>query len=236
MTNQAVIAKVGNSGMVRSFDCTSTDGTTFTGVSQLLIDVDSNQNLGILIPGQSIDSVQVQYTAGVCQWRIINSNTLMVARSGWGQQLNYVCPMESKIVPYVVQPTDLLQVFTEAVNSTAGDTEIQAWLTTTSGKESFSVTVLENDTATAMTNSITGQGLGDWAFGSTLVKVEVAAEGGAFINQVDVVDQVGGVIWSSYGNTKLPTAGGKSTMTNLVVPANLKVAKGWSIRVYATTA
>ena len=236
MTSQAILAKVGNPGMVRTFDCASTDGTTFTGASQLCVDVDSNQNIGILIPGQVIDSVQLSYTAGVCQWRIIESTTLQVARSGWGQQVGYICPMESRIAPLTVKPSHLLQVFTEAINATAGDTEIQAWLTSTAGKESFAVTTAADNTATAMTNSITAQGLGDAMFGATLTRIEVQAEGGAFVNQVDIVDQIGGVVWSSYGSTRLPTAGGKSTMTNLVVPVNLKIQKGWSIRVYATTA
>ena len=234
MSTQSIKAKVGNNMLTRSFSDTATDGTVFT--SNNLLDDNANQNLGILIPGVTISQVQMTYTGGLAQWRIINSQNQVVARHGFASKVQYVCPMECKIAPYSVKPTDLLQVFPKAVNATAGDAEVLAWLTTSGGIESFQATTAADNTLIAMTNSITGQSLGDWAFGKNLTRMQMQAEDGAFIAEVQVIDQTGSVVWSTIGNTRLPTAGGKSTQVNLDIPCGLMVQKGWAIKVSTVTA
>jgi len=220
--------------MARQFADAATDGTVFT--TNNLLDINAAQNLGILIPSVTVDSVQMTYAGGLAQWRIINSQNQVVARKGWASQLRYVCPMESKIAPYTIQTTDLLQVFCKAKNDTAGDTEVMAWITTTGGVESFQVTTAADSTLTAMTNSITGQSLGDWAFGKSLNRIQLQCEDGAWLSEVAVFDQTGSKVWTASGNTRLPTAGGKSTHVNLDIPCSIQVGKGWVIKVSTITA
>lgn len=234
MTTQSIVATVSNPSMARQFADTATDGTVFT--TNNLLDINAGQNLGILIPNITIDSVQMTYAGGLAQWRIINSQNQVVSRKGWASQLKYVCPMETKIAPYKILPTDLLQVFCKAVNATSGDTEVMAWLTTTGGVESFQVTTAADSTLTAMTNSITGQSLGDWAFGKTLNRIQIQCEDGAWLSEVAIYDQTGSKVWTAKGNTRLPTAGGKSTHVNLDIPCNINIGKGWAIQVSTITA
>lgn len=234
MSTQAIVAVVGNNNMTRTFDLTATDGTVFT--TQNLLDTNADQNLGILIPGVVIDSVQCTYAAGLAQYRIINSQNQVVARQGFASKATYVCPMEAKIPPYKIQPTDLLQVFCKAVNSTSNDSEVMAWVQTSGGIESFSVTTTSDNSPTEMLNSITGQTLGDWAFGKTVQRISLQLEDGAFLNDIEIYDQTGSIQWTALGNTRLPTAGGKSTLVNLDVPVGIKVEKGFALKVSATTA
>ncbi|PXY76674.1 MAG: hypothetical protein CXX81_14010 [Methanobacteriota archaeon] len=234
MSTQTILAIVGNRNMTRSFTDSSTDGTVFN--SNNMLDTVASQNLGLLMSGTVIDHVAVTYAGGVAQWRIINSQNQVVARQGWASKVNYSCPEECKIPPYKIQPTDLLQIFPKAVNATSGDTELMAWVTTTGGIESFQVTTAADATLVEMTNSITGQSLGDWAFGKTLTHISVSAEDGGHLDACNVYDQTGSLVWSSYGQYRLPTAGGKSTQVNLDVPLNIKVEKGFVLKASATTA
>ena len=234
MSTQSIKAKVGNKMMTRAFSDTATDGTVFT--TNNLLDDNANQQLGILIPNVTIDSVQMTYTGGLAQWRIINSQNQVVSRYGFASKVAYVCPMEASIVPYVVKPTDLLQVFPKAVNATAGDAEVLAWIHTSGGIESFQATTAADNTLIAMTNSITGQSLGDWAFGKTLTKLQMQVEDGGFIAEVVILDQTGSKVWQTMGNTRLPTAGGKSTIYNLDIPCGIKIEKGFAIEVSTVTA
>ena len=220
--------------MARQFVDSASNGVVFT--TNNLLDINAAQNLGILIPNITINNLQMTYTGGLAQWRIINSQNQVVARKGWASQLRYVCPSECEIVPYKIQSTDLLQVFCKAVNATAGDTEVMAWITTTGGVESFQVTTAEDSTLTAMTNSITAQSLGDWAFGKTLNRIQIACEDGAFLSEVAVFDQTGSKVWTAGGNTRIPTVGGKSTHVNLDIPVGINIGKGWAIKVSTITA
>lgn len=234
MTTQSIKAKVGSMGLVRSFSDTATDGTVFT--ANNLLDDNAQQQLGILIPNVTIDQVQCTYTAGLAQWRIINSITQQTQRRGFASKTGYVCPSETAIPPYTVNKADILQVFPKAVNATAGDTEVMAWLVTNGGTESFSCTTSADSTATAMTNSITGQSLGDWCFGQMLRKIAIQCEDGAFLSEVRILDQTGSNIWSAFGGQRLPTAGGKSTHTNLEIDCNIPISKGYAIQVLTVTA
>ena len=166
---------------------------------------------------------------------MVNSQDNVVSRIGWGSLANYVNPEECKITPYTIKPTDLLQVFCKAVNATGGDTEVMAWVTTSGGVESFNCTTAENSTLTAMTNSVTGQTLGDWAFGKTLTRIEIQCEDGAFLSECAVIDQTGSKAWTGGGSTRLPTAGGTSTKLNFEMPVGISVAKGFALQVSTVT-
>jgi len=235
MTTQAIAASVGNPSMARQFVDTATDGVVFT--TNNLLDINAAQNLGILMPNITINSVQMTYgTSGLGQWRIINSQNQVVARYGFLSNVGYVNDDECMIQPYAIQPTDLLQVFCKPTNATGGDTEVMAWVTTTGGVESFQVTTAEDNTLTAMTNSITGQSLGDWAFGKQLTRIQLAAETGAFVPEVAIIDQTGSKVWTAKGSQRLPTAGGTSTHVNFDMAMGINIGKGWALQVSTVSA
>ena len=235
MTTQAVTATIGNNMMSRDFTDTATDGTVFLGNNML--DTNSAQNIGILLPNQVINQVQVNYAGGVCQWRIFDSVSQAVSRVGFGSKLNYTCPMETAIPAYTLKKTDILQVFPKAVNATANDSEVLAWVYAQGMQaQSFQATTAADNTATEMTNAVTGQTIGDGFFGKRLNRICIQAEDGALINDVELIDQTGSVVWKARGNFRLPTAGGKSTQTNLDIPCGVMIQKGWALKVSATTA
>jgi len=236
MTTQAVTATIANKGMARTFSLTATDGVVFT--TNNLVDTNASQNLGILIPNQSIDQMQMVYgTSGLGQWRIFDSVSQQISRVGWLSPINYVCPMESRIAPYSIKKTDLLQCFIKQTNATAGDSEVMAWLTVDGQQsQSFQCTTLVDKTALEMTNSITAVGLGDAFFGKRLNRIEVACETGAFLWEIQITDQTGSIVWRSSGSNRLPTAGGKSTQTNLDIPCGILVEKGFKIYALTITA
>ena len=235
MTTQAVTATVGNARMSRDFTDTATDGSVFLGNNML--DTNSTQNIGILLPNVTINSVQLNYAGGVCQWRIFDSVTQAISRVGFGSKANYICPEECMIAPYTLKKTDILQVFPKAVNATSNDSEILAWVYAQGMQaQSFQVTTTADNTATEMTNSVTGQTIGDGYFGKTLARICIQAEDGALVNDVELIDQTGSVVWKARGNYRLPTAGGKSTQVNLEVPCGIVIEKGWALKVSATSA
>ena len=229
MANQNINAKVSNPTLSRDFFLDAVQGTVFT--TNNLLDTNAAQNLGILIPGQSITNLQMTEVAGVGQWRIINSQNQMVSRFGFVSQAGYVDPSECIVAPYSILSTDLLQVFCKGTNAGANTSEVLGWITTSGGVESFQVTTTADNEMTAMTNSITGQSLGDWAFGKSLTRIRLQSQTDSFVTQVQVIDQTGSIVWSTYGNTRLPTAGGKSTTVNLDIPCSLTVQKGWALKV-----
>lgn len=234
MSTQTILATVSSPTMARQFTDTATDGVVFT--TNNLLDVNAAQNLGILIPGQMINNIQMTYgTSGLAQWRIINSQNQMVARQGWASKTPLCVPADCNIAPYTVAPTDLLQVFCKIINATSNDTEVMAWVTTSGGVESFQVTTAEDNTLTAMTNSITGQSLGDWSFGKTLTGIELACEDNAFCIEVAIIDQTGSKVWTGKGSTRLPTAGGSSLYTNFKMPMGIPISKGYALQVSTVT-
>jgi len=236
LTTQAVSAVVANANMARVFNGTITDGVVFNTAN--LTDSLASQNLGILIPNQTIDQVQMTYgTSGLGQWRIFDSISQKVSRVGFLSNINYVCPMETKIAPYQVKKTDLIQCFIKQTNATTGDTEVMAWLTVDGQQsQSFEVTTAADSTPLALTNSITGVGLGDAFFGKRLNRIQVACETGAFLSEITITDQTGSTVWRAGGSTRLPTAGGKSTQVNLDIPCSIMVEKGWTIQASTITA
>lgn len=231
MTAQNVSAVVGNASMSRVF--TKTDATDGVFESNNLTSSQSGVNLGLEMPGVTITSVQAVYTEGAAIWRIIDATTNRVSRYGMASKDGYTCASSSSIPAYVVKSTDLLQIYPVAVNSTPQNAEVLAWVVTNAGVEPFGVTVTTTE-ATEMKSLITSQTLGDYAFGKRVQKVCIQAEDGALLDEVTVLDQTGGTVYTAYGTYRMPTAGGANAYTNGEYMTALTIAKGWTIKVAVT--
>jgi len=177
--------------MSRLFTDTSTEGVF---ESNNLQSAQSGVNLGLEMPGQTITSVQATYTDACGLFRIRDSVSNQTSRYGFATQAGYTCSKSAQIPAYVVKSTDLLQMYTKALNSTPNDSEVLAWVITNAGPEPFGVTTTADDTLTEMVSLITGQSLGDFAFGKRLQKVCIQTETGSNLNKVTVIDQTGGTV------------------------------------------
>ena len=112
MTTQSCVAFCGNSNMSRVFlNSGATDGQF-----NLLSSQNASQNLGLEMPGVMIDFISCTYTAGTGLYRIIDSVTQRVERMGLMSKVGYVCQGETKIVPFKVKSTSLLEVYPMVVN------------------------------------------------------------------------------------------------------------------------
>lgn len=233
MTTQDVSAIVGNASMTRKFVKTGATDGVFE--SNNLTSSQSGVNLGLEMPGVTITSVQANYAGGGAVWRIIDATTNRVSRYGMASKSGYTCSASTSIPAYVVKSTDLLQIYPVAVNATPTHAEVLAWVVTNAGVEPFGVTVADEN-ATEMKSLITTQTLGDYAFGKQVQKVCIQAEDGALLNEVTVLDQTGGTVYTAYGTYRMPTAGGANAYTNGEYMTALNIAKGWTIKVAVTSA
>ena len=234
MTTQAITAIVGNNSMSKSFSDTATDGQYDGNI--LLDDLGSNP-LGILMPGTTIDHVCVVYTAGACAWRIIDSVTLQVKRRGWGSLTGYSDYAYCKIPPYTIQKTDTLQVFPIAIDATANECSVLAWVTTNGGTELYQGANIADNTPTAITTAVNGQGIGDSAFGQTMTRLSVQVEDGGTLKEVTVTDNAGGVIYTAYGTKRGLTPGSRSNYYNIdLTGLNVAISKGFILKVKTVSA
>ena len=110
MSTQATSAIVGNAMMSRKFTDTSTDGKF---ESNNLTSAQSGVNLGLEMPGVTINYVQATYTDGAAIFRIINSVTNEVSRYGMATQVGYTDQKYAMIPAYTVKSTDLLQIWSD---------------------------------------------------------------------------------------------------------------------------
>ena len=203
--------------------------------SNNLVSSQSGVNLGLEMPGITITMIQAEYAGGGCLYRIIDATNNRVSRWGFAAKKGYTCASSSSIPAYVVKPTDLLQFYPVAVNATPTHAEVLAWVETSAGVEPFGVTVADEQ-ATAMTSLITGQSLGDFAFNQRVNKVCIQAEDGALLDEVTVLDQTGGTVYTAFGTVRMPTAGGANAYTNGEYMTSLNIQKGWTIKVAVTSA
>jgi len=233
MTSQSVKAIVGNASMSREFSATATDGVFET---NNLVSAQSGVNLGLEMPGQTITSVQATYTDACGLFRIRDSVSNQTSRYGFATQAGYTCSKSAQIPAYVVKSTDLLQMYTKALNSTPNDSEVLAWVITNAGPEPFGVTTTADDTLTEMVSLITGQSLGDFAFGKRLQKVCIQTETGSNLNKVTVIDQTGGTVWQAFGNHREPGGRGANAYMNGEFMVSIPVQKGFTIKVAVTSA
>jgi hypothetical protein len=234
MSTQAITAIVGNNSMSKSFSDTATDGQYDGNI--LLDDLGSNP-LGILMPNTTINHVAVVYTAGACAWRIIDSVTLQVKRRGWGSLTGYSDYAQSKIQPYTIKKTDTLQVFPIAVDATSSQSAVLAWVTTNGGTELYNAADIPDNTATAITTAVNGQGIGDSAFGQTVTGISVQVEDGGTCKEVTITDNAGGVVYTAYGTKRGLTAGSRSNYYNIdLTGLNIRISKGFILKVKTVSA
>ena len=230
MTTQAISAVVGSGTFSRTFADTATDGQ-WTG--NILTDTVAETNLGLVMPNQMIDHVQVNYAGGACLWRIQSSQSLLVKRYGYATLDTFSCWETSAIAPYTVQPDDILVVYPLPVDATVNEANVLSWITTTRGFEAFGATNVANNTGTALKTLVNDQTLGDYAFNASLRSLTVQVEDGAALDKVEVIDQTGGVVWTGFGGQRLPTAGGTSLYYNFMADGmNIPILKGYNVKVY----
>jgi hypothetical protein len=224
LTTQAVAASIGSPSMSRLFSATATDGQYNN-----LNDTVTSTAIGLSMPNRSINYVCATVTAGCGLWRIISSQTNQIYRQGFTSQVGYVDPSACMIPALTVQPDMLFQVFSLAVNATPHQTNSVALVTSNRGVEAFFKTDVQDATATEMVSIISGLGVGDLLFGATLNRVCVQLEGGATLTSVTFIDASGGTQYTGYGSTRLPDAGGVSTLKNASFNLAIPVQKGWKM-------
>ncbi len=233
MTTQTVTAIVGSGSLSRKFSDTSTDDTWNGNV---LTDSVAGTNLGLVMPGRTIDHVQVSYAAGACLWRIQSAQTLLVKRWGYAAQDGYGPQWsDGAIAPYTVAADDILVAYPVAMAANPQQSNVLAWVMTSRGHESFGASAVVDDTATELKTLVNAQTLGDYAFNATLTGVTVQAEDSATVNEVQVIDQTGGTVWVGFGGKRLPTVGGQGTLWNFKADGlSIPVLKGFSLKVDVT--
>jgi len=228
MTTQDISAVVGNASMTKIFNLSATD-FQFDGNS--LTDSISSQPLGILMSGTTIDRVTVSYTAGGVAWRIQNSVTLQVERCGVGT-LDTFTENDDRIVPYRIGPHDILTVYPMTVDSTANQSNALIWVTTTKGKELYKIQDMVDSTSTVARTAINSQTLGDNAFGSTLLAVEIQLEDNARATNFTIEDNTGGTVATYEGNVRGAQPGAMCLKYNLSVKGlAIPIGKGFTLKV-----
>jgi len=229
MSTQAIKDVVGNPSMSRAFTATATDGQF---QNNILVDEVASTNLGLVMPNATITNCQVNYSAGSCLWRIQSSQTLLVKRYGFATKNTQSCYATASIPAYTVQPDDILTVYPLAENNTANKGTVLGWLQTTRGFEAFGATDVTSGTETEIKTLVSGQTIGDYAFNASLQGITLQAEDGGVIDKVEIVDQVGGIVWTGYGGPRQPAQPAKSAEYNFQAGGlNIPILKGYAIRV-----
>ena len=135
-------------------------------------------------------------------WRIQNAQTLQVTRCGFASKVGYSCYDSCRIAPYNVNPNDIITVYPLPVDSTSSQSNCLAWITTSKGKELFSAIDIPDSTSTALTTVVNSQSLGDNMFGSTLTSMQIQVEDDGQLNQVDIIDNSGAVVFTHSSQSK----------------------------------
>jgi len=228
MTTQGVEITVGNSMMSKVFTDTSTDGQWSGNV---LTDSIAGQSLGILIPNATLTYAQAGYNSGAMAYRIQNAQSLRVSARGFGVLNGQYCMGESSIGPVRVNPNDILTVF--PVPAAAGAaSNVLAWVETTKGTELMQAVEADDGAAVPLTTAINGQTLGDAFFNSTLRSVKVQVQDGHSLTQVQVVDEMGGIVMTLQGGFRGASTASRSNEYNLYTSGlGIGIGKGWSLKV-----
>lgn len=206
------------------------DGNTLT-------DSLSSQQIGILMPGTTINRVQLQYEGGLCAYRIQNSQSLMFQRWGFGTKNDLACYASSSIAPYTINPNDILTVYPLPIDSTANQTNVLAWVQTTKGVELFESKDTVNATPTEMKTVVNEMTLGDSMFNSTLSSIHVSAEDLSTVDQIEIIDNSGGTVLTLYGGVRGGVPGAMSLQYNLKADGMaVPIGKGFSLKITTTSA
>ena len=233
MTTQGTSITVGNSGMSKIFTDTSTDGQWSGNV---LNDSVASQSIGILIPNAILTMAQAEYEGGCMAWRLQNAQTLRVSSRGFGTKAGQNCRSESGITAVKVNPNDILTVFPFPLNAGANTSNVLAWVTTTKGVELMTASATDS-TATALVTAVNSQSAGDAFFNSTLQSIQVQVEDGAQLDNVQVIDEMGGVVMTIQGGYRGSTGGARSNIYKLnAAGLGVPIGKGWSIKVTTVAA
>ena len=234
MSTQTVQAVVGNPALTKIFTATATDDVWD---GNTLKDSLSSQQIGILMPNASINRVQLQYTAGLCAWRIQNAQTLTFQRWGFGVLDGLACYASQSIMPYNINPNDIITVYPLPVDATANQTNVLAWVQTTKGVELFEAKGVVNATATEMTTVVNEQSIGDSFFASTLQSITVQAEDGSTVDSIEIIDNSGGTVMTLYGGGRGDSLGAMSLTANLEASGlAVPIGKGFTLKVTTTSA
>ena len=231
MTTQAVAASIGNPNMTRLFSATATDGQYNN-----LNDTVTSTAIGLSMPGRQVNYVCATITAGVGLWRIISSQTNQIFRQGFTSQVGFVDPTACMIQPIQIQPDMLFQIYCLPVDGTAQQTNNVALVTSNRGVEAFRAVDVADNTFTELVSIISGLGVGDLLFGANIGNVRVQSEGGAALTSIAFVDASSGTQYTGYGSTRLPDAGGTSTMFNGDYALSIPVQKGWVLNLKTVSA
>jgi len=228
MTTQGVEITVGNSSMSKVFVDTSTDGQWSGNV---LTDSIAGQSLGILIPNATLTFAQAGYNSGAMAYRIQNAQTLRVSARGFGVLNGQYCMSESNLGPVRVSPNDILTVY--PVPAAAGQaSNVLAWVETTKGTELMKAVEADDGAAVALTTAINNQTLGDAFFNSMLRSVKVQVQDGHSLTQVQVVDEMGGIVMTLQGGFRGASTSSQSNEYNLYASGlGIAIGKGWSLKV-----
>ena len=232
MTTVATTACIGNARMSRVFSATSTDGGGYTNLDDSV----TSTAIGLSMPNQTINYIQATQATGLGVFRIISSTTNRIYVQGFTSKTGYSCPASNQIAPLKSQPDMLFQVYTLADDATANQSNALALITSSRGVEAFVATDIPDSTATELTALISGLGVGDLLFGSTLTNVAIQGEAGMFLTNITVLDAASGTVMTQSGSVRLPTAGGKSAMTNGVFNMSIPLQKGFVLKATTVTA
>jgi hypothetical protein len=231
LSTVATSAVIGNPSMSRVFSGTSTDGQY------------NNQNdsvtetaIGLSMPNQTINYIQASQATGLGVWRIISSTTNQIVRQGFTSKTGYTCPVSNQIAPLAIKSDYLFQVYTLADDATGTQSNALALITSNRGVEAFVATDIPDSTATEITALISGLGVGDLLFGATLTNVAIQGEAGMFLTSINLLDASSGTVMTQSGSVRLPTAGGKSAMTNGVFNMSIPLQKGFKLQCTTVTA
>ena len=225
----AIEATVGNNSMSKVF----TKNTTDNQWGNPMLDQLSSQQLGIIMPNVTINRVQVRGdSTGIVAFRVQNAATLQYSRWGFGVQQNTACFSSQAIMPYRVNPNDLLDLFTVPEDATAGQANVLAWVQTTKGVELFSASGVVSGIPTPMQTVVNSQSLGDSMFNSTLQSMHFSLEIGAALSKVEIVDNQGGVVHTLQGSVRGSAGGSLSLQYNLKADGlAIPLGKGWALKV-----
>lgn len=230
MTTQNITATVGNGNQSKIFTLSATDGKWD---ANNLTDSVSSSNLGLVMPGVTIDRVCVQYTGGSCIWRIQSSSTLVVKRAGMASQTAIGSDQDAcMIAPYKIENDDIISVYPLATTA-AATTTVMAWVMTDNAIEPFGATVTDASGLTEITSLLTSQSLGDVFFGQNVRGVWVQCEDDKVLTSLNVTDATGGVQWTGYGAARVTssTGSGTSRLYNAYFNAlNIPLSKGFVLK------
>ena len=128
-------------------------------------------------------------------------------------------------------------MFPIAVDATANQSAVLAWVSSNSGTELYSGADIVDNTPTAITTAINSQGIGDSLFGQTLTGISVQVEDGGTLKEVTITDNAGGVIYTAYGTKRGLTPGSRSNYYNInLAGLNVPISKGFILKVKTVTA